>query len=141
MKLRDGCVACAAGALLLVFVGCTASAGVDAGGPPNGCSVDSTVVCAQGDGWSCAAGDNPEAEQSGLSCSDPTPDGSNDDFCCFEWSYGDSSCTPDDDLTAVCQPGSYGYQCAAGDDPTSLDSSLDCSSPTPDGANDDFCCQ
>jgi hypothetical protein len=124
-------------AAIAVLAGCTASASVS---PPAGCSQDSSVSCSAGVGWSCSAGDNPEQEQSGLSCSEPTADGSNDDFCCFEWTYG-SSCTPDDGLTSVCQPGSYGYRCSAGDDPTSLDSSLNCSTPTPDGSDDDFCCQ
>ncbi len=107
---------------------------------PAGCQNDSSLSCAAGTGWTCAAGDNPENEQSNLSCSIPTADGPNDDFCCFEWTYG-SSCTPDDALTSVCQPGSYGYRCQAGDNPASLDSSLNCSSPTPDGSDDDFCCQ
>lgn len=139
MRLRSGYVALAASLATLVLVGgCSTSAGLS---PPPGCSADSSVSCAQGDGWSCDAGDNPEAEQSGLSCSDPTPDGPNDDFCCFDWSYGTSSCTPDDDLTGSCQAGSYGYQCNAGDDPSTLDSSLSCSSPTADGSQDDFCCQ
>ncbi|HEX8790567.1 MAG TPA: hypothetical protein VF765_06415 [Polyangiaceae bacterium] len=128
-----------------VIVGCTASASV---GPANrtpdeapaGCGKDSSISCSEGTGWSCGAGDNPENQQSNLSCSIPTPDGPNDDFCCFEWTYG-STCTPDDALTSVCQPGSYGYRCQAGDNPASLDSSLNCSSPTPDGSDDDFCCQ
>ena len=133
------------GFVLLAFLGaiagCTASASVSPApsSPPPGCSQDSSVSCSQGDGWSCAAGDNPENEYANLSCSVPTADGPNDDFCCFEWTYG-STCTPDDGLTAVCHPGSYGYRCQAGDDPTSLDSSLNCSSPTPDGSDDDFCC-
>jgi hypothetical protein len=122
-----------------VLVGCTANASVSPPSAPSGCGEDSSVTCSQGVGWSCAAGDDPENEQSNLSCSEPTADGSNDDFCCFEWTYG-SSCTPDDALTSVCQPGTYGYRCQAGDDPSSLDSSLDCSSPTPDGPDDDFCC-
>jgi len=125
---------------LALIAGCQASASVGPPSPPSGCGQDSTVSCSQGVGWSCAAGDDPESEQSGLSCSDPTPDGSSDDFCCFEWTYG-STCTPDDALTSVCQPGSYGYRCQAGDNPNSLDSSLNCSSPTPDGSDDDFCCR
>ncbi|MGH7293312.1 MAG: hypothetical protein ACRELB_00185 [Polyangiaceae bacterium] len=144
MRSRHGVLRAAAALPLVTALvgGCTASAGISAGGsPPAGCSVDSSIVCSQGAGWSCAAGDNPELEQSGLSCSEPTPDGPNDDFCCFDWTYGDSSCTPDDQLTGACEPGSYGYQCAAGDDPTSLDPSLVCSSPVPDGPSDDFCCQ
>ena len=128
-------------ASLGAIIGCTASASVSPApsSPPAGCGQDSSVSCSQGNGWSCAAGDNPENESSNLSCSVPTADGSNDDFCCFQWTYG-SSCTPDDGLTAVCQPGSYGYRCQAGDNPNSLDSSLNCSSPTPDGSDDDFCC-
>jgi hypothetical protein len=126
-------------ACLGAIVGCTASASVSPTTPPPGCGQDSSVSCSEGTGWSCQAGDNPENEQSNVSCSIPTPDGPNDDFCCFEWTYG-STCTPDDGLTSVCQGGSYGYRCQAGDDPTSLDSSLNCSSPTPDGSDDDFCC-
>jgi hypothetical protein len=135
--------AATAASVAALVVGCTASASVGGSGglaPPSGCSSDSSVQCSEGVGWSCSAGDNPEAETSGLSCSDPTPDGPNDDFCCFDWTYGTSSCTPDDSLTSDCQPGSYGYQCSQGDNPTTLDGSLNCSSPTPDGSNDDFCC-
>jgi hypothetical protein len=141
MRFHRLCAAGALGALLTAAIaGCTASADVGPPAPPSGCSADNSVSCSEGTGWSCAAGDNPENETSGLSCSDPTSDGSNDDFCCFEWTYG-STCTPDDALTTACQSGSYGYRCQAGDDPSSLDSSLNCSSPTPDGADDDFCCQ
>jgi len=140
MKSRQVHFAMAALPIVGILVGgCTASASLTAG-PPAGCSADASVACSQGQGWSCAAGDNPEAEVGGLSCSDPTPDGPNDDFCCFDWTYG-SSCTPDDTLSSVCQPGSFGYRCAAGDDPTSLDGSLVCSTPTPDGPDDDFCCR
>lgn len=122
---------------------CTASASVAPAPPPSapaGCAQDSTVSCSQGVGYSCSAGDNPEQEESNLSCSIPSPNGSEDDFCCFQWTYG-STCTPDDGLTSVCQPGSYGYRCQAGDNPASLDASLNCSSPTPDGPDDDFCCK
>lgn len=108
--------------------------------PPAGCSPDNSLNCTAGDGWTCSAGDNPEAEESGLSCSVPQADGPNDDFCCFQWTHGTSTCTPDDGVTNGCQFPSFGYSCAAGDDPTSLDSSLNCSQPTPDGPNDDFCC-
>lgn len=123
---------------LSAVAGCTASASATPD-PPPGCGRDSSIPCSQGVGWSCSAGDNPEIEQANLSCSIPTPNGPNDDFCCFEWTHG-STCTPDDGLTSVCRPGSYGFRCQAGDDPTSLDPSLNCSSPTPDGPDDDFCC-
>lgn len=116
---------------------------------PNGCSADPTVDCSGSgaDGYSCAAGDNPAAEDSTLSCSIPTsdPNTGNDDYCCFTWSPagGGSTCVPDDELTSQCpDPNSYGYQCDSGDDPTSLDPSLTCSTntPDPDGVHDDYCC-
>jgi hypothetical protein len=143
MTIRSICTLGMAATMLFALVGgCTVSAGATLG-PPAGCSADSSVVCQSGaDGWSCAPGDNPEAEQSGLSCSTPAtlPDGS-DGYCCFAWTYGTSTCTPDD--TIRCDPYSYGYRCAIGDEPTSLDSSLNCSVPTPDpdGTENDFCCQ
>jgi hypothetical protein len=141
-SLRSLCIAGASVLLLGVVVSaCTLDAGVSATlTPPPGCSPDSSIVCpGGGDGWVCGAGDNPEAEQGGLSCSIPQADGPNDDFCCFQWTYTSTTCTPDD--TIQCDPFSYGYVCAAGDDPTTLDASLNCSVPTPAGPNDDFCCQ
>jgi hypothetical protein len=105
------------------------------------CSLDSTVVCATGDGWSCSGSDTPWDSNSNLSCSDGVVDSSgNTDYCCFDFGGSSSTCTPDDTLSCP-TAGSYGYTCVAGDDPTSLDSSLVCSDPTPDGNYDTFCCQ
>jgi hypothetical protein len=139
MRIRSLCITGAAATLLVALVaGCSVSGSATIG-PPANCGSDPSVQCpGGGQGWSCAAGTNPETEVGGLSCSIPQPNGPNDDFCCFDWTYG-SSCTPDD--TLPCQPYSYGYVCAAGDNPASLDPSLNCSTPTPDGPNDDFCCQ
>jgi hypothetical protein len=127
-----------------VIAGCTVTANVTAGPPTiNGCNADSTLNCSGGGfGYSCTTGNNPEQEDTSLSCSVPAaqPDGT-DGYCCFTWSYGTSSCTPDDALTSQCpDPDSYGYQCAAGDDPSTLDSSLVCSTGVPDGSSTDFCC-
>jgi hypothetical protein len=109
---------------------------------PAGCARDDSLNCSQGGvGWSCSAGSNPENEESNLSCSVPQPDGPNDDFCCISWHFTSSTCAPDDSVTSGCVFPSYGYSCAAGDDPHSLDPSLNCSVPTPDGPNDLFCCQ
>jgi hypothetical protein len=114
--------------------------------PPTGCQQDSSVDCSGGgDGFSCDTGDNPEAEDSSLSCSTPTSSAGEDDYCCFTAPSGfdTTTCVPDDDLTAVCpDPDSYGYQCASGDDPSSLDPTLNCSTNTPDadGVHDDYCC-
>jgi hypothetical protein len=109
-----------------------------------GCTANGTLLCTgNAFGYTCAAGDNPEVENPNLSCSTPQPDGANDDFCCFDWTYGFGTCTPDDELTAVCPAAdSYGYQCASGDNPATLDSNLVCSTPEadPDGVHDDFCC-
>jgi hypothetical protein len=127
--------------------GSSGGGGSSGGTIPTGCTADSTVDCSGSgaDGYSCASGDNPEEEDSTLSCSTPTTDSSgNDDYCCFSWSYGDSTCTPDDDLTSACPDAdSYGYQCDdPSDDPTSLDSGLTCSAGVtdPDGTHTDFCC-
>jgi hypothetical protein len=115
---------------------------------PTGCNQDSTVDCSGGgDGFSCATGDNPEAEDSTYVCSTPQADAANggDDFCCFTGgSFSSGSCVSDDDLTSVCPDAdSYGFQCDSGDEPTSEDPDLDqCSTATPDadGVHDDFCC-
>lgn len=104
------------------------------------CQADSTIRCASGVGWSCAVGSAPSDYVSNLSCSAPAFDGDHYDFCCFEWTFG-STCTPDDALTTACEPGSFGFRCRAGDDPNSLDASLVCSVPTPDGPDDVFCCR
>jgi hypothetical protein len=128
--------------------GGTSSGGTSSGGTivaPTGCTADDSVDCSGGgDGFSCDAGDNPEVEDSSLSCSTPTANGAEDDFCCFTFSPGSSSCSADDDLTTECPDAdSYGYQCSdPSDDPSSLDSSLNCSAgvPDPDGTDTDFCC-
>ncbi|MGD0679123.1 MAG: hypothetical protein ABSC94_27305 [Polyangiaceae bacterium] len=135
---------------VIVVTGCGCSTTVAAGPsitPPAGCAPNSALDCSGGgDGWTCSAGDNPEAEESGLSCSVPQADSANaneDDFCCIAWTYSSTSCSPDDDLTAACHYPSYGYQCESGDNPVTLDSSLNCSSPVADtdGVHDDFCCE
>jgi hypothetical protein len=129
--------------------GCSSSStGTGSGGSgeptPTGCNQDNSLSCTgNAYGYACAAGDNPQ-NYDNLICSDPTPNGSDDDFCCFVdpggSGLGSTTCNPDDNLTSVCTPGTYGFVCAAGDDPTTYDSTLTCSTPTPDGANDDFCC-
>ena len=137
-------------------LGCSASSGTgsSSGGSsgsssgivaPAGCNADASVSCTTGAyGFSCAAGDNPEVEDPTLSCSTPTISGSEDLYCCYAGgTWSSTTCEPNDTLTAVCpDPTSYGYVCASGDDPTSYDASLNCSTPTPDadGVHDDFCC-
>jgi len=147
MPIRPAPLRLLLGTVALVATGCKPGliAGNDAGiaSIPD-CTADTSVDCSGGGaGFTCPAGVNPERGES-VSCTTPViaPDGS-DQYCCFLWSHGFSTCTPDDELTAACLSGSYGYQCAdPTDDPTSLDSALQCSTPKPDfdGRDTDFCC-
>ncbi len=135
-------------ALTLGGAGCRPGLLADEGGGIGaipGCTADDTVACTGGsEGFTCAAGANPEIIGPSLSCSEPVIGSTGTDaYCCFKWTYGVSSCTPDDELTAACPSGSYAYQCnSPGDEPTSLDPSLHCGAPKPDfdGRNTDFCC-
>lgn len=145
MRFQTIGMAAALAALACVAYGCstTVTATIT---PPNGCNTNAALNCVVGDGWTCTQGDNPEAEESGLSCSVPQTDQTNaneDDFCCIAWTSSSTTCTPDDDLTAQCQYPALGYQCLSGDNPVTLDSSLNCSVNTPDadGVHDDFCCE
>jgi hypothetical protein len=153
-EARDGCLTMKAQivrtrgawcALAALVYGCgTSPSSVGSIAAPAGCAPDTSLVCESGgDGWRCDPGDNPETEESGLSCSIPQPDGSNDDFCCIAWPSAATSCTPDDELGAYCWYPSYGYQCESGGDPGTLDPSLNCSAPSTDadGVHADFCCQ
>jgi hypothetical protein len=143
MRLHLVTAAVAGSITLSAFLlGCstTVTAGI---APPAGCSVDTSLACIHSaTGFSCSPGSNPEDEDPSLSCSIPVTDSAgNDDFCCFVW-RGGTTCRADDTVTSFCaDPSSFGYTCAAGDNPEMFDSSLSCSTPTPDGANDDFCCR
>jgi hypothetical protein len=143
----------------------TSSSGSGSGGStgsnpssvPNGTAyTGSAVTCSVGDAWEVPAGDPaPDSDpSSGLSCSvDPVTDPATGDdvYCCFDVSSG-STCTADASLTAdcqaacaadasnPCQPGNvFGFTCASGDDPTSLDPSLNCSADP--SATGNFCCE
>jgi hypothetical protein len=121
------------------------SSSSDGGSPPLGCKSDGALDCLGGAyGYACATGNNPESEDPGLSCSTRASSDGEDDYCCFSgFSGSNSTCEPDDDLTTVCpDPTSYGYQCDSGDDPSSYDATLNCSTstPDPDGVHDDYCC-
>ncbi len=126
--------------LSAVLLGCSTTVTTSIA-PPAGCETDSSLVCRHGStGFRCTAGTNPEDVDSNLSCSIGVADGPDDDYCCFTFRTG-TSCTPDDNVSLGCVAGTFGYSCAAGDDPTSLDPTLNCSAPTPNGPDDDFCCE
>lgn len=156
MRLHNAITATAFLTCSVLAYGCSAtvttSPPAPSSGAPSGCSFDQTVdseCLGGGVGYSCAPGDNPENEDSSLSCSVPQsdPNTGNDDFCCVAITFVASTSTcqqVDASITGLtCDFGSYEYQCAAGDDPTSLESSLNCSVSETDPNNSsltDFCC-
>jgi hypothetical protein len=121
-------------------IGCTTTATV---GPPadTSCQADSAVSCpGGGDGYSCGAGISPDG--AGLDCSDPTPDGSLDDFCCVAF-VSTNSCGQDPNEQDCTTPDTYEFRCTTPtDSPDATDSSLTCSSPTTDPNTGDslYCC-
>jgi hypothetical protein len=68
-------------------------------------------------------------------------DGS-DGYCCISFTSSATTCAPDETVLGCVYP-SYGFSCDAtrGDDPTMLDSRLNCSTPTTVGLEDLYCCQ
>jgi hypothetical protein len=129
---------------------CTYSATTPGGGGnpiPANCSADATVTTACGgtaNGYSCDIGTTPEDDDPTRVCSQPTADGSSDDFCCYDSGFSTTggSCTPDDSVSDACAEGTYGFSCAAGDtDPTTQDSALtSCSVPDTSTNADLYCC-
>jgi hypothetical protein len=127
-------------------LGCstTASAGSSSGSSgsfvvPAGCSADDSLDCSGGgNGISCPSGTTPD-DSAGI-CSDPSDQGDGTDgFCCI--TIADTGCSQDDTVTGCDYP-SYGFSCASGSaDPSTDDTTLVCSTATPDpNGNDDYCC-
>jgi hypothetical protein len=110
------------------------------------CTPEPTIQCDKpGSGYLCPPGADA-SEDPTLTCSNPVPDPNGAGFaqCCWPWSYGDATCTPDDTITFNCpvaasQP--YGYHCVVGATPDTLVPSLVCTSAhrNANGQND-FCC-
>jgi hypothetical protein len=111
-----------------------------------GCTADATISCptAGSTGYDCTPGVDPWTTDPNLSCSSPaiTLGNGDDGYCCFDFSGGSSTtCYPDDTLVCT-SAGSFGYTCAQGDDPTSYDASLTCSSPVTNADGTlGYCCQ
>jgi hypothetical protein len=159
MKLQGltiGGVLVAIGIAGMTAAGCTATAstgtsssGTGSGGrvPPGSgaipasCAADSSLSCsADAIGISCPTGFSPDDPT--LVCSDPTPAGSSDGFCCVTWVAG-GDCAPDGSVSGCIYP-SYGFSCTANNPPPdAADASLSCSTPTLDPASglDLYCCQ
>jgi hypothetical protein len=154
MKLQSltiGSVIMALGIVGVTAMGCTATASGGAtvsssggrtppgsGSIPSGCAEDSTLTCSSDAiGISCPAGTAPDDPT--LECSDPTPAGSSDGYCCIQWVAG-GDCTPDGTVTGCDYP-SYGFSCTAGAaPPDAADGSITCSTATPSGSEDLYCC-
>jgi len=159
MKLQSltiGSVIMALGLAGITAMGCTATASGGAqvsssggtrtppstGSIPSGCADDTAVSCSpDAIGISCPAGTAPDDPT--LECSDPTPgangDPNSDGYCCITW-VASAACSPDPSVTG-CAVGSYGFSCTAGSDsPDTTDPTLVCSTPTPSGSEDLYCC-
>jgi hypothetical protein len=157
MRLHNAIAVTALLSCSILAYGCSATVTTSpppptTGTAPSGCSFDQSVdanCLGGGTGYSCTPGDNPESEDTSLSCSVPEPDSTtgNDDFCCITITFVGSASTcqqVDASITGLmCDFGSYEYQCAGSDDPTSLDASLNCSAGVADQTlanTTDFCC-
>jgi hypothetical protein len=135
--------------LLLSIAGCSASATATPPTatvtftPPSSCMTDSTVTCGDAaTGYSCSSTDTPDDADSSIECSIGVVDGANTDYCCLPgsaYSWSTTTCAQDDSL-ACTTPGSFGFSCAAGDNPMTYDSTLTCSAPGSDTSGDHFCC-
>jgi hypothetical protein len=109
------------------------------------CAQDLSVAsCVGGSyGFSCAGTDTPDQTDPSLTCSIGVVSGSDTLFCCLssQYSWTAGTCGPDDTI-GTCQPGSFGFKCAASDTPDQTDPTLVCSTGVPDadGISTDFCC-
>jgi hypothetical protein len=108
-----------------------------------GCMADATLDCSadpSSTGMSCVGGATPDTTTQ--ICSYPSDQGGGvDGYCCVAITpTSGTTCAPDDTVTG-CQYPSIGFSCLTGDDPTSLDASLNCSVPTTVGSEDLFCCK
>jgi hypothetical protein len=122
------------------------------------CQQDSSVQGCPGNsyGFSCTGSDTPDMDDSSLSCSTGTPGNGNTQYCCSTGAFDDGGTdsgpdtgpdsAPDGgntcatDTSVTCTGNAVGYQCTSSDSPDQEDSTLNCSTGTPDGSNTDYCC-
>jgi hypothetical protein len=132
-----GCTATASGGASASSTGGTRTP-PGTGAIPSGCADDATLSCSpDAIGISCPAGTAPDDPT--LECSDPTPAGSSDGYCCITWVSG-GDCAPDGTVTGCAYP-SYGFSCTSGAaPPDAADASITCSTPTPASGADLYCC-
>ena len=122
-------------ALALAFTGCTVTTTNDQ------CSADSTVLCSQGSGYSCAGQQTPAQTDSTLVCSTGTAGNAGSTlYCCATGGTVSGTCAPDPTV-ANCAAGSAGYSCTGSDTPPQADTALSCGSGIPGNAGSTlYCC-
>jgi hypothetical protein len=99
------------------------------------CNTDSSVSCPPGDtGYSCSGTDTPSQGNSNLDCGSGVAGGAGTAYCCT------SGATCGADSTVPCPGGGSGYSCTGTDTPDQDDSSLTCSSGTPNDGVTSYCC-
>ncbi len=135
--------------LILVMTAMSAcTATVNGGGGPgpgdNGipatCMSDSSVVgCVGAAGYSCTGADSPDQSDTSLSCSSGTPSGGETLYCCIDATSVASGCSVDANVVG-CAGGSIGFSCTGSAEPQQGNTSLVCSSGTPSGGANLFCC-
>jgi hypothetical protein len=105
--------------------------------PSVGCGIDDSVACDHATGYSCAPGDNPEAHDSSLVCSDGTDVSGATLYCCVQ--FVSSTCQQDNSVVG-CTGYSFGFSCTGTDRPDEADPTLVCSDPTIAGGLALYCC-
>ncbi len=103
------------------------------------CNADPSLLCSGGAiGETCLGGAQPDSSSQTCSVGTTMADGSVG-YCCAPFTYTANTCAADPSVTG-CQYPSYGFSCAAGDNPMAYNASLVCSTPTSLGGQDVFCC-
>jgi hypothetical protein len=123
-------------AMLVCFIGAAGCSSSSSPPPPaaqDTCTPDSTVAgCVSGtSGYSCGAGANaPDVGDPTLICSEPTPSGDLDLYCCYMNTDTAGVGTCSEDFTVPCpNPDEYGFSCSGSDSPMDDFSNLTCSTP------------
>jgi hypothetical protein len=120
---------------------CTAT--VTTGGAGAQCSIDGAVAgcAANASGYSCSGGQTPEQTNASLLCSTGTTGtGGATLYCCVTGAFTSNTCGADASVRG-CIDSSIGFSCTSDNRPEQTDSSLVCSTGTPDPSGATlYCC-
>jgi hypothetical protein len=118
---------------VLAVGACTVNSTTNSSG--NTCNTDSSVSCPSGDtGYSCSGSDTPSQDFSNIACGAGVAGGAGTAYCCT------TGATCSADSTVQCPGGGSGYSCTGSDTPDQDDSSLSCSTGTPNDGVTSYCC-